>query len=149
METKTATRKPYPGTFDFIKSYLLQEGSSYANKALRVFREKLREIGQRPPTYQSFARSWHILKELNLIEFVREEQVGRKFPRKYYRIVQKNVDSKDWQNPQTAWYIKNGWTWVDPVTGEVKATSQLGSHRYRTKVLGITPKKVGRPRKLP
>jgi len=85
-------RQPHPSTGDFIKGYLQRVEEDYIYNAYRAFCRFLKDAGQRSPSYNSFY--WYVCTEMNLIEFVREEAVPNLIPRRYYRLVQQNINSK-------------------------------------------------------
>lgn len=147
METKTKTRKPWHSTGKFIKDYLLGVGEDYPYSIWMELCEWLKQRGEPCPKYHSFRRYWYCLTELNLVEFVREEKWKSPFLRKYYRVVEENIDSEDWGNPQRALDFIKGRVWTDPLTGKKIPITSLGGRRYRTKILGLPPRKRGRPPK--
>lgn len=140
-------RGPQPGTADFIKSHLQRTGEDYIYHAYKVFCEKLRAIGQRCSSYDSFRKYWWICAQMDLIEFVREQPIGNLQPRRYYRLVRSNINSKVWQNPQAGLDLRMGRTTPDPATGKMVPVSRLGRRRYRRRVLKVPPLARGRPRK--
>lgn len=140
-------RGPHPGTGDFIKSHLKRAEEDYINNAYRAFCRFLKDAGQRSPTYNSFRVYWYVCTQLNLIEFVREEAVENLIPRRHYRLVQQNINSKAWRNPRAALDLKKGRTIPDPLTGKPIPVSRLGKRRYQRRVTGKPPQQVGRPKK--
>jgi hypothetical protein len=140
-------RGPQPGSGDFIKSHLQHAGEDYIYHAYKAFCQSLKAIGQRGPSYDSFRKYWWTCAEMNLIEFVREQPIGNLEPRRYYRLVRSNINNEAWQNPQAALDLRTGRTIPDPATGKPVPVSRLGRRRYRRRVLGLPPKRVGRPRK--
>ena len=140
-------RGPHPGTGDFIKAYLQRVGEDYINNTYRAFCKFLENEGQQSPSYNSFRVYWYVCTQLNLIEFVREEAIANLIPRRYYRLVQQNVNSKKWRNPRAALDLREGRTIPDPLTGQPVPVSKLGKRRYRRRVLGKPPLQVGRPKK--
>jgi len=140
-------RGPQPGTADFIKSHLSSMLEDYVYGAYKIFCQKLKAIGQRNPSYDSFRKYWWVCSQMNLIQFTREQPTENLQPRRYYRLVRSNINSEAWQNPQAALDLRMGRTIPDPATGKMVPVSRLGRRRYRRRVLGVPPKRVGRPRK--
>jgi len=141
------TRIPRPGTADFIKSHLQHGREDYVYSAYKAFCQKVEAIGQQGPSYDSFRKYWWVCAQLRLIEFVREEQVGKPEPRRYYRLVMSNINSKVWRNPQAELDLRMGRMIPDPVTGAPIPVSRLGRQRYRRRVLKVPPLARGRPHK--
>jgi len=95
-----------------IREYLMHVGEGYANEFYRCFKKIKKKV-----SYQSVVRYFWILEKLGLIELVRFEIRGSKFPVKYYRIVPGKENDPRWLHPQSALY---------PIT-------RLGSRRYKKK----------------
>jgi hypothetical protein len=144
---QSGKRKPHPGTGDFIKAHLQAVGEDYPYNVYGALCESLQAIRQRCPQLLSFQRYWYICAKLDLIEFVREEPSERLGPRRIYRLVSRNVNSRAWRNPQAALDLREGRTIPDPATGERVPVSRLGRRRYRRRVTKLPPQPVGRPRK--
>ena len=140
-------RGPQPGTGTFIRDHLKRVGEDYPYNVWKELRAYLASIGRKSPTLLSFQHYWHICHETELIRFSREEPGERLWPRRFYRLVPENMNSKDWRNPQAALDLRMGRTTPDPATGKMVPVSRLGRRRYRRRVLGVPPKRVGRPRK--
>jgi len=136
-----------PGTSSFIRFHLQYAGEDYVYGAYKAFCEKLKTIGQQPPSYDSFRKYWWVCAQLNLIQFTREEKVGKPEPRRYYRLVRSNINSEAWQNPQASLDLRMGRTIPDPATGKMVPVSRLGRRRYRRRVSKVPPLARGRPRK--
>ena len=99
---------PYKSSSLFIRDYLLEHGEGYIHEVYRSFREWLKSEGYtRFPSYQSFRTYFWRLRNLGLIEFVREEPSSNpvlKAPRRYYRIVPGMENDVRWINPFRAIY---------------------------------------------
>lgn len=91
------------GTAEVIRDHLLENGPDYVQSTWRAFRDWCLERGYTPARYDSF-RSNHInmLKKLDLIQFVREEESNFGVPRKYYRVNPSQIDHPGWRNPRKA-----------------------------------------------
>lgn len=137
---EVATLKPraptMASTWGFIRSRLIVRRSDYAYRVWKEFSKYLvEEFGQRPPKYPSFAKYWWILKQLGLIEPIGRPRSGPKGgkPRQFYRVVPGKEPEDLWPlNPQAELY------------GEAV---RLGRRRYRRRILGVPPKKIGRPKR--
>jgi hypothetical protein len=145
----TLQKKGRLGTGAFIKQHLLERGSDYVWRSYKAFCEKLKQEGQTPPRYETFRQYIYCLAKLGLIEFDREEpaKTTNAFNRRYYRLVKRNLQSKDWENPRAALDMKEGRVMQNPTTGATIALSQLGKRRYSRWVKHVPPKAAGRPRK--
>lgn len=134
VETK---RRPYPGTGTFIRDHLKRVGEDYPYNVWKELRAYLASVGQKSPTLLSFQHYWHACHETNLIRFSREEPGERLWPRRFYKLVPENTNSKDWRNPQAALDMKEGRTVPDPHTGKPVPVSRLGRRRYRRRVMKV------------
>jgi hypothetical protein len=86
-----------------IKEFLLEVGTGGPYDFYREFRE------MKPTTsYASVRRYFWILKELGLIEYVREAPSTAGFPRRLYRIVPGREDDPRWEFPQIALFPTSG-----------------------------------------
>jgi len=136
-----------PGTGTFIRDHLSSVLEDYVYNSYKAFCQSLKKVGQRCPTYNSFRVYWCVCVEMDLLQFVHEEPSEFGQPRRYYRLVQKNVNSPVWNNPRASLDLRKGHTVPDPLTGKPIPISRLGRRRYSRRVLGVPPKRVGRPRK--
>jgi len=140
-------RGPHPGTGDFIKDYMQRVGEDYIYNTYRAFCKFLENKGQQCSSYASFRTYFYVCTKMDLIEFVREEPVGNLIPRRYYRLVKRNLKSKSWANPRAALDLRKGRTVPNPATGEPTPVSKLGRRRYRRWVKRLPPQPIGRPKK--
>ncbi len=140
---------PSESTAQFIKNYLLQNKKAYAYGLWKAWSEHLHRLGFKEPKIESFRKYLWILAKLDLIRKTKAPsyQIKSRFLREYYELNPKQIgNEKGWVNPSAALDLQQGRTILDPQTGKAIPLSKLGRRRYRKKVLGLPPKKVGRPR---
>ena len=142
-----------PGTGIFIKGYLQRVKEDYVYHIYKAFRKFIEANGHRGPSYESFRKYFGVCVQLNLIEFVRSEPPapGKQhlFPRRYFRVVQRNLNSEAWENPQAALDLQLGHTLPDPMDPSRRvAVRALGKRRYQRWLHGDLPKSADRPKKL-
>lgn len=81
-----------------VRDYFLERGEGYASEFLREWRKQT----NRKPSAASISRLFWILRQLDLIEKVRDEPSGRGRPRAIYRIFPGRENDPAWFNPQAA-----------------------------------------------
>ena len=92
------------GTGEFIRDFLLRHGEAYPNQVYSAFRKEYKKE-RYVTSYASFRKYFYILKELGLIEFLREEPSSKGgFSRRIYRITPGKEDSEKWLSPQVELY---------------------------------------------
>ena len=151
MEVVLKPRQPtVVSTAGFIRTRLRVTKGDYCYRTWKEFSSYLVEqVSEKPPKFTSFARYWWILKELGLIEpFGKPKPSKRGRPAVFYRVVAGMESSPKWKNPQAEFDIIKGRLFLDPSTKEKVPKSRLGARRYRRRVLGLPPRKPGRPRKV-
>ena len=137
-------------TAGFIRTRLRLTKGDFCYHVWKEFSSYLVEqVSEKPPKFTSFARYWWILKELGLIEsFGKPKPSKRGRPAVFYRVVAGMEGSPKWKNPQAEFDIIKDRLFLDPSTKEKVPKSRLGARRYRRRVLGLPPRKPGRPRKI-
>ena len=94
-------RQPRVRVSLFIRDFLKKTKTAYIYQMWRAWRAWLIAHNYKPPTYRSFHKIILILEKLRLIvpTGVVEKGEGR-YPRKYYRLNRRMVNSKAWLHPQ-------------------------------------------------
>lgn len=136
-----------PSTSAFIRAHLEHVGEDFVYGAYKAFCQKVEAIGRQGPSYDSFRVYWCVCVEMDLLKFVHEGPSKFGQPRRYYRLVQKNINSPVWNNPRASLDLRKGHTIPDPLTGKPIPISRLGRRRYSRTLSGVPPKAVGRPKK--
>ena len=58
----------------------------------------------RPPTYQSIKQLIRVLAKMKLIRLQEIERVNGKYPRRWYELIQENVEDARWFSPIRSYY---------------------------------------------
>jgi len=86
----------------FVRDYLKKNGPCCVHELYRAVRDKKEELGLETGSYDSFRQYFWRLKELNLVEFVKEEEHdGFGEPKRYYDVA--DYDNNAWRDPGTAY----------------------------------------------
>lgn len=110
-----AAGKRTPRTGLWIRGHLLDVGEDYPYRMWKFYNQfclYARKRGAFLPTvsYVSFVRYIHLLKDLGLIEKVREEPSKKKgIMRSYYKVVEANLRSHYWINPYSVYESWRRW----------------------------------------
>jgi hypothetical protein len=93
-------KTPYTGLW--IRDHLNEVGEDYIQHMSTLYRREMKKTKRVVSSYHQFCKMIFVLKSLNLLEFIREEESNRSWltPRRYYRIKPGKEKSLKWQNPQ-------------------------------------------------
>lgn len=103
-------------TAGWIKNHLLEVGEDYPYNMWRELRNLKLEMGvikKGIGSYQNFRNYIYWLEKLGLIKFVREEEGDKTFlaKRRYYAVVEDQLDNPAWSNPNRALYPETWEKW--------------------------------------
>ncbi|MGA2767165.1 MAG: hypothetical protein ABSF24_02465 [Candidatus Bathyarchaeia archaeon] len=125
---------PSESTAIFVKDFLLKHGKGYSYGMWKAWSDHLHSLGFKEPKIESFRKYLWILTKLGLIRKTKAPsyKIQSRFLREYYELNPKQIgNEKAWANPSFTLYGDK---------------ARLGRRRYRKRILGLPPKKVGRPK---
>jgi len=96
-----------PSTARLIRDFLIEQGEAYPKQIYQYLKQKIEELGYKPPNYASVRKLVYVLRKLGLIRRVREEPVRENptaFKRCYYAVVHERLDDPAWENPYSAYF---------------------------------------------
>jgi hypothetical protein len=141
---------PSESSAQFIRDYLKKHGASERSEMWNAWCEAIQKdptlAGRkfRGPKLSSFN---HYLRTLARLDLIREVPAPKGKLGRWYELNHTQVRNEEaWKNPSAALDLKLGRLAKLP-DGKLKPKSQLGRRRYSRYVLGMPPRKAGRPKK--